>query len=133
MCGHGDPWGDNTSRFPAIAATDFIICEAWIFQVDVVVVLAFEQVAFGGTIQDGILDLTEARANGPGYRLALNGKVSLIERLYRLSGSVQSQTGGAQVPFDVVGPLTDPSVQVNLKAIMDRTVTPSPLFSRQAN
>ena len=47
MCGHGDPWGDNTSRFPAIAATDFIICEAWIFQVDVVVVLTFEQVAFG--------------------------------------------------------------------------------------
>jgi len=94
---------------------------------------SFDQVALGGTIQDGILDLTEARANGPGYRLALNGTVSLIERLYRLSGSVQSQTGGAQVPFDVVGPLTDPSVQVNLKAIMDRTGTPSPLFSRQAN
>ena len=47
MCGHGDPWGDNTSRYPAITATDFIIREAWIFQIDVVVVLTFEQVAFG--------------------------------------------------------------------------------------
>ena len=93
----------------------------------------FEQITLGGTIQDGILDLTEARATGPGFRLALNGTVSLIERLYRLSGSVQSPAGGAQVPFDVVGPVTDPSVQVNLKAIMDRTGASNPLFSRQAN
>ncbi len=94
---------------------------------------SFEQLTFGGTIQDGVLELTEARATGPGFRLALNGTVSLIERLYRLSGSVESQSGGAQVPFDVVGPLNDPSVQVNLKAIMDRTGTASPLFTRQAN
>ncbi len=93
----------------------------------------FEQIALSGTIEDGVLDVTEARANGPGYRLALEGKVSLTERLYRLSGNVQSATGGAQVPFDVVGPLTDPSVQVNLKAIIDRTGTTGPLSSRQPN
>ena len=47
MGGHGNPGRNNTPRFPAIAATNFVLREAWIFQVDVVVVLAFEQVAFG--------------------------------------------------------------------------------------
>ncbi|NCY22316.1 hypothetical protein EBX31_10230 [bacterium] len=45
MGGHGDPRRDNASRFPAIAAPDLVIREPRIFQVDVVVVLTFKQVA----------------------------------------------------------------------------------------
>jgi hypothetical protein len=47
MGGHGDPRRDNTSLYPAIATADFVIRETRIFQVDVVVVLTFKQVAFG--------------------------------------------------------------------------------------
>ena len=81
MCGHGDPWGDNTSRFPTIAATDFIICEAWIFQVDVVVVLAFEQVAFS------FLSFADHhRAGDPNVEITTNEFIILRRKESELKG-----------------------------------------------
>ena len=81
MGGHGDPWGNNTSRFPAIAATDFVTREARIFQIDVVVVLTFEKVAFG------FLSFTNHHGAGdPNMEIATDQFIIFRRKKFKLKG-----------------------------------------------
>jgi AsmA protein len=89
---------------------------------------SFEHLSLTGVLSGSMVDITEARGNGPSFRLTMDGQVSLLDRLFRLNGQVQSSNGVATVPFDVVGPLDDPSVQVNARAILERSGAAAPLF-----
>jgi uncharacterized protein involved in outer membrane biogenesis len=94
---------------------------------------SFEQLSLTGVVSGGTIDITEARGLGPSFRLAMEGQVSLLERLFRLSGQVQSANGVASVPFDVLGPLNEPWVQVNARAFLERSGAAAPLLQPRAN
>jgi AsmA protein len=94
---------------------------------------SFEQIGLTGIISGGIIDISEARGNGPSFRIAMDGQVSLSERLVRLNGIVQSTNGMTSVPFDVLGPLQEPTVQVNARAFLDRSGAAAPLLQQRAN
>lgn len=93
----------------------------------------FEQIALTGIVADGMIEISEARGHGPSYRMAMDGQVSLLERLFRLKGSVQSTNGAATIPFDIVGPVNDPTVQVNARAFLERSGAAAPLLLPRAN
>lgn len=93
---------------------------------------SFEQFTLNGSIAGGSLDLGGSQALGAAYRLTLDGTVSLTDRIYRLTGAVQSPNGGQQIPFDVSGPLADPTVTVNARALLERSGAAAPLLQRPA-
>ena len=93
---------------------------------------SFEQLAINGTIAGGILDVSDGQATGAAFRLALDGRILLTERVYRLAGTVQTTSGAHSIPFDVSGPLADPVVAVNMRALLERSGAAAPLLQRPA-
>ncbi len=93
---------------------------------------SFEQMTLNGTIAGGILDVSEGQAAGAAFRLSLDGRILLTERMYRLAGTVQSTSGAQSIPFDVSGPLADPVVAVNMRALLERSGAAAPLLQRPA-
>ncbi len=93
---------------------------------------SFEQMTLNGTIAGGILDVSEGQAAGAAFRLSLDGRILLTERIYRLAGTVQSTSGAQSIPFDVSGPLADPVVAVNMRALLERSGAAAPLLQRPA-
>ncbi|MGL4437643.1 MAG: AsmA family protein [Bosea sp. (in: a-proteobacteria)] len=94
---------------------------------------SFEQLAVTGIMSAGNIEISEARGNGQSFRLILDGQISLAERQFRLGGNVQSANGVTTVPFEVIGPILDPSVQVNAKALLERSGAAAPLLQQRAN
>jgi uncharacterized protein involved in outer membrane biogenesis len=94
---------------------------------------SFEQLTLAGAISEGVLMLTEARGAGPAFRMAIEGRVSLIDQLYRLQGEVQSSTGQTALPFEVLGPLGEPMVQVNARSLLERSGAAAPFLRPRAN
>jgi AsmA protein len=94
---------------------------------------SFEQMTMTGVIAGGVVEISDARGAGPAFRLALDGQISLADRIFKLGGNVQSTNGVTTVPFEVHGPLTDPSVQVNTRAFLERSGAAAPLLQRKAN
>lgn len=94
---------------------------------------SFESIAVTGIVAGGVLDITEARGNGPSFRLSLDGQVALLERMFRLNGQVQSTNGVTTVPFEIHGPLMEPSVHVNARALLERSGAAAPLLQPRAN
>lgn len=94
---------------------------------------SFEQLTLTGVVSGGTIDISEARGNGPSFRLAMDGQISLIERLFRLNGQIQSTNGVTTVPFEVTGPLLEPSVQLNARAFLERSGAAAPLLQQRAN
>ena len=93
---------------------------------------SFDQLTLNGTLGGGALDVSEGQAAGASYRLAIDGRVLLTERIYRLAGTVQSTSGAHQIPFDVTGPLAEPVVAVNTRALLERSGAAAPLLQRPA-
>jgi AsmA protein len=94
---------------------------------------AFEQITLGGAITGGHLAVREGRVAGPAFKLALDGKVNLTEQSYLLTGTVQPATGPLSVPFQVLGPLGDPFVQVNSLGLLEGSGAAAPLFGKRAD
>jgi AsmA protein len=94
---------------------------------------SFEQMTLAGTISEGVLMVTEARGAGPAFRMALEGRVSLIDQIYRLQGEVQSSTGQAALPFEVLGSIGEPMVQVNARSLLERSGAAAPFLRPRAN
>ncbi len=90
----------------------------------------FEQLVVNANIVNGVVEIVEARAAGPAFKLAVEGNMSIFERLYRLTGLVQSASGASQVPFDVGGALLEPVVVVNQRALLERSGAAAPLLQR---
>ncbi len=93
---------------------------------------SFEQLTLNGTIAGGTLEISDGQAAGAAFRLALDGRILLAERIYRLSGTVQSTSGAHSIPFDVSGPLAEPVVAVNTRALLERSGAAAPLLQRPA-
>lgn len=91
---------------------------------------SFEQFSASGVMNEGVLALTEARGAGPAFKLALDGSVSLTERSYRLTGQVLSATGIIALPFEVLGPLADPSIHINARSLIERSGATAPFIRR---
>ncbi len=94
---------------------------------------SFDQMTLGGTVRDGVLELAESGGSGPAYRLTLGGSVSLPERQMRLTGAVHSATTPTVAPFEIVGPLSSPSVQINARGLIERSNAAQPLLQGRAN
>ncbi len=93
---------------------------------------SFEQLTLNGTIAGGTLEISDGQAAGAAFRLALDGRILLTERIYRLAGTVQSTSGAHSIPFDVSGPLAEPVVAVNTRALLERSGAAAPLLQRPA-
>lgn len=93
----------------------------------------FEEFVTSGTMANGTLEVAEGRANGHAYRLTVGGLVSLPERAYRLAGQVHSANAQSQVPFEVTGPIGEPAVQVNTRALLERSGAVAPFFGGRGN
>lgn len=94
---------------------------------------SFDQASFTGVLGKGSLTIGEAQVSGTSYRLALEGRVSLLERLFRVEGHALSVNGASQIPFRIVGPLLDPSVQVNARVLLERSGAAAPLIGGRDN
>jgi hypothetical protein len=88
----------------------------------------FDELVVNCSIINGVMEVTEGRASGQAYRLSVGGLVSLAERAYRLAGNVHSSTAQSIVPFEVTGPIGDPSVQVNGRALLERSGAVAPFL-----
>lgn len=88
----------------------------------------FDELVVNCSIVNGVMEVTEGRASGQAYRLSVGGLVSLAERAYRLAGNVHSATAQSIVPFEVTGPIGDPSVQVNGRALLERSGAVAPFL-----
>jgi AsmA protein len=93
---------------------------------------AFEQFTVAGVIAGGVLELSEGAASGVAYRLSLGGRVSLPEQIIRMSGAVQSTNAATVVPFEIIGPLGEPMVSVNPRALIERSGAVQPFLERRA-
>lgn len=94
---------------------------------------SYEQLALTGVVSDGIIELSEARGSGPAFRLAMDGQISMLDRLVKLNGNVQSANGAASVSFDIVGPLAEPSIQIDARSFLERSGAAAPLLPQRAN
>jgi AsmA protein len=94
---------------------------------------SFDQASFTGILGGGSLTIGEGQVSGTSYRLALEGRISLLERLFRVEGHALSVNGASQIPFEIVGPLLEPSVQVNARVLLERSGAAAPLIGGRAN
>jgi AsmA protein len=91
---------------------------------------SFETMTAQGAIINGVMAFTEARMAGPGYALALDGQMSLSDRILRLTGQVASPTAPTVLPFEIAGPLAEPVVQINPSAFLERSGAVAPFLGR---
>jgi uncharacterized protein involved in outer membrane biogenesis len=94
----------------------------------------FDQLTVNGLIHSGMIEFADSTISGQAYRVALNGRLSLRDRFMGVGGAVQSLSGQTAVPFDIIGPLADPQVIVNTRAMIERSGAAAPLLgSGRAN
>lgn len=91
---------------------------------------SFDLASFAGQISQGTLDLLEGQMTGPGFKLALAGRIALAERSFALSGALAGPNGGAMLPFDVTGPWSNPGLRTDAEALIRRSEPPARLFER---
>jgi AsmA protein len=89
---------------------------------------AFDHLTVNGLIHSGMIELADSTISGQAYRVALNGRLSLRDRFMGVAGAVQSVSGQTAVPFDIIGPLADPQVIVNTRAMLERSGAAAPLL-----
>ena len=82
----------------------------------------FEQLTLQGPIAGGVWDFSEFSAAGPHFRLTAEGQLSLINRQIKVDGRVAPVRGTMTLPFDITGAVSDPTVQVNARALLNRTL-----------
>jgi hypothetical protein len=94
---------------------------------------SFEALSMTGVVNDGVMEMTESKGAGPAFRLNLDGRISLVDRYYRLRGDVTSTAGTNALPFEIIGNLSEPVVQVNTRGLIERSGAATPFLPRGAN
>jgi uncharacterized protein involved in outer membrane biogenesis len=86
---------------------------------------AFDNLAIGGPVNDGVLDIAEGLVTGPGFRLTLGGGVNLARRSYQVRGALSGANPAARLPFELSGPWNQPRLLPDAEAIL-RRLAPAP-------
>lgn len=92
---------------------------------------SFDVATLGANIAAGVVDIVESSVTGTGYKLALSGKSSLVNRQMALSGVLSGGTGNlVRLPFEVTGPIFDPLVTPDTHVLIQRSGAAGPLLLR---
>jgi AsmA protein len=91
----------------------------------------FDVASFSGNIVQGGIELAEGQVAAPGFRLALSGRISLLDRNLGLVATVSNLSGSMQLPFEISGPWTDLQISPDAGALIRRSGAAAPLFQLQ--
>lgn len=92
----------------------------------------FEELVLNGSIVNGLMEVSEGRVNGQFYRLTVGGLVSLPERAFKLAGNVHSNGAQSIIPFEITGSIGEPAVNVNTRALLQRSGAVAPFLDTGA-
>lgn len=92
---------------------------------------SFEVASLNATIAGGVVEISDSTVTGPGYKLALTGRSSLMNRQMALTGLLSGGLNNlVRLPFEVTGPIFDPLVTPDTQVLIQRSGAAGPLLMR---